>query len=55
MYEVASRSVSILLSFRSTGSVGMSWRKCWKAPFTLWVRPRSLSLAEEEATDGGDF
>ena len=54
MYDVASRSVSILLSLRSTGSVGMSCRKWWKAPFTLCVRPRSLSLADE-ASGGVDF
>jgi hypothetical protein len=46
MYDVASLSTSILLSFLSTGSVGISWRRWWKAPFTLCVRPRSLSLAD---------
>ena len=45
MYEVASLSVSILLSFLLIGSVGMSSRKLWKASLTLWVRPRSRSFA----------
>ena len=35
MYDVASLNVSILLSFLSTGSVGIRPLKCAKAPLTL--------------------
>ncbi|TNN49317.1 hypothetical protein EYF80_040492 [Liparis tanakae] len=41
----ARRSVSILDSFLSTGSVGMSVRSAVKAVFTLCVRSRSRALA----------
>ena len=37
--------VSILLSFLSRGSVGMSSRRLEKAELTLWVRSLSLMLA----------
>jgi len=44
MYEVASRSVSILLSFLSRGSVGMRSLRCAKAPLTLTLfRPPAVT------------
>lgn len=45
MYEVARRRISILESFLSSGSVGMSLRNLSKPAFTFSVLTRSRLLA----------